>query len=67
MPLSTMLLGRIRPLRSKKIETVVVDKAKEAISASIANTVIANEAIAIDLTSVVLYSFTKYFAIFFEQ
>jgi hypothetical protein len=42
----------------------VVNKAKEATNTSTVNTAIANEAIAIDLTSAFLYSLTKYFAIF---
>ncbi len=42
-------------------------KAKDASNASIANTTIADEAIAIDLTSAVLYSLTKYLAIFLKD
>ncbi len=45
----------------------MIDKAKEAINASIANTAIAGEAFAINLTSAVLYSLTKYFAIFLKD
>jgi hypothetical protein len=45
----------------------VVDKAEEAINASIANIAIANETIAIDLTSAALFSLMKYFAIFLKD